>query len=154
MSDDDRLAPAERVVAGSLIDRTGVGKPLSERTLQRERTVESYLRGDAIPRYMQRAAEIERGLRDHQRRLAGAHARLREACGADAERFAREWETRAQTWDLAPLNALIRQHNEWYPVERDLPMDPRTGDYVLVHGRSHRRALVGPAWILERFPAR
>ena len=103
---------------------------------------------------MQRAAEIERGLRDHRRRLAGAHARLREACGADVERFAREWEARARTWDLAPLNVLIRQHNEWYPVERDLPMDPRTGDYVLVHGRSHRRALVGPAWILERFPAR
>lgn len=152
--DEDRRSPAEKVVAGSLIDRTGVGRPLSERTLQRQRTVESYLRGDAIPRYMQRAAEIERGLREHRARLESAHGRLREACGTDAERFAREWEARALAWDFSALNDLIRQHNEWYPVERDLPMDPRTGDYVLVHGRSYKRALAGPAWVLARFPAR
>ncbi|MDQ3631474.1 MAG: hypothetical protein M3417_09475 [Actinomycetota bacterium] len=150
--DEDRRAPAEKVVAGALIDRTGVGRPLSERTLQRQRTVESYLRGDAIPRYMQRAAEIERGQREHRRRLAAEHHRLRECCGADAERFARAWEARAQTWDFTALNDLIRQHNEWYPVERDLPMDPRTGDYVLVHGRSYKRELVGPQWVLAQFP--
>ena len=155
MNDDaDRRSPAEKVVAGSLIDRTGVGRPLSERTLQRQRTVESYLRGDAIPRYMQRAAEIDRGLREHRRRLAAAHHRLREDCGANAERFAREWEARAQTWDFSTLNDLIRVHNEWYPIERDLAMDPRTGDYVLVHGRSYKRELVGPAWLLAQFPAR
>lgn len=144
--DEDRRSPAEKVVAGSLIDRTGVGKPLSERTLQRQRSVESYLRGEAIPRYMQRAAEIERGLRDHRRRLLALHARLQRECtpaGAAAV-----WEERVRTWDFEPLNALIRQHNEWYPIERDLPMDPRTRDYVLVHGRSYRRELVGPGWAL------
>jgi len=152
--DKDRRSPAEKVVAGSLIDRAGVGKPLSERTLQRQRTVESYLRGDAIPRYMTRAAEIDRGLREQRRRLAAAHHRLREACGADLERFAREWEKRVQTWDFSALNDLIRVHNEWYPIERDLPMDPCTRDYVLVHGRSYKRELVGPAWVLGQFPAR
>ncbi len=151
--DEHRRSPAEKVVAGSLIDRTGVGKPLSERTLQRQRTVESYLRGEAIPRYMQRAAEIDRGQREHRRRLAAAYHRLREDCGSDTERFARAWTVRARTWDLSALNALIRQHNEWYPVERDLPMDPRTGDYVLVHGRSYKRELLGPEWILAQFPA-
>ena len=35
------------------------------------------------------------------------------------------------------LNELIGQHNEWYPIERDLPMDLRTRDYVL-----HQRALL------------
>jgi hypothetical protein len=148
--DEDRRSPAEKVVAGSLIDRAGVGKPLSERTLQRQRTVESYLRGEAIPRYMQRAAEIERGLRDHRERLGRVHRRLREECAPAA--FAAAWEERVRSWDFEPLNALIRQHNEWYPVERDLPMDPRTGDYVLVHGRSHRRELVGPEWALAEFP--
>jgi hypothetical protein len=151
---EDRRSPAEKVVAGSLVDETGVGKPLSERTLQRQRTVESYLRGEAIPRYMQRAAEIERGVRQQRERLGAAHRRLREAHGADRERFAAAWEERARSWDFGALNALIAQHNEWYPIERDLPMDPRTGDYVLVHGRSHRRPLLGPAWVLEQFPAR
>jgi hypothetical protein len=151
IDDEDRRSPAEKVVAGSLIDEAGVGKPLSERTLQRQRSVESYLRGEAIPRYMQRAAEIERGLRDHRRRLEAVHRRLREECPPGD--FAAAWRERVATWDFGPLNALIRQHNEWYPIERDLPMDPRTGDYVLVHGRSYRRELVGPAWALAQFPA-
>lgn len=152
MDEDDRRAPAEKLVRGSLIDDTGVGKPLTERTLQRQRTVESYLRGEAIPRYMQRAAEIERGLRELQRRLGATYERLRAEHGA--QEFPAAWEARARSWDLGPLNALIRQHNQWYPIERDLPMDPRTGDYVLVHGRSYKRELVTPEWILERFPAR
>ena len=49
---------------------------------------------------------------------------------------------------------LIRQHNEWYPIERDLPMDFRTRDYVPVNGRSFRREPLGAGWILEHFPAR
>ena len=50
------------------------------------------------------------------------------------------------------LNELIRQHNEWYPIERDLPMDLRTRDYVQVNGRSYRRPELGPEWVLEQFP--
>ncbi len=149
---DDPRAPAEKVVAGSLIDHTGVGKPLSERTLQRERTVESYLRGEAIPRYMQRAAEIERGVRDLRRRLAATHSRTRTE-HPDPAAFAAAWAERVARWDVAALNELVRQHNQWYPIERDLPMDPRTGDYVLVHGRSHVREPITPEWILARFPA-
>ena len=51
------------------------------------------------------------------------------------------------------ITALIEQHNEWYPVERRLPMNPRTGDYVPVGGRSYRRPVLGPEWVLEQFPA-
>ena len=43
------------------------------------------------------------------------------------------------------LNELIRQHNEWYPIERDLPMDLRTRDYVLINGRSYRREPLPPS---------
>ena len=50
------------------------------------------------------------------------------------------------------VNELIRQHNEWYPVETRLPMDPRTGDYIRRSGRSFRRPELGPEWVLERFP--
>ena len=48
---------------------------------------------------------------------------------------------------------LIEQHNDWYPIERQLPMDPRTGDYVRFAGRSYRRPVLGAHWILEHFPA-
>ena len=33
-------------------------------------------------------------------------------------------------------------------------MDPRTGDYVLIRGRSYRRPVLGPEWVLEQFPPR
>jgi hypothetical protein len=32
-------------------------------------------------------------------------------------------------------------------------MDVRTRDYVRVGGRSYRRAPLGPAWVLDEFPA-
>ena len=32
-------------------------------------------------------------------------------------------------------------------------MDIRTRDYVKVQGRSYRRPVLGPEWVLEQFPA-
>ena len=56
---------------------------------------------------------------------AAATARCSPAC----------WREIAGGWRFDPaLNGLIEQHNEWYPVERRLPMNPRTGDYVPVGG--------------------
>ena len=71
----------------------------------------------------------------------------------DPAEFAARWRQKAESWSFGELNELIAVHNEWYPVERDLPMDLRTRDYVLINGRSFRRPLLDPAWILERFPA-
>jgi hypothetical protein len=148
----DPRSPAERLVAGSLIDESGVGRPLRRSTLQRTRSVESYLRGDALPRYIRRAAEIERGARGHEAALAEARAQLAEACAGDPAAFAARWTRLVQAWDFEDVNELVRQHNDWYPVERDLPMDPRTGDYVLVSGRSYRRDELDAGWALRRFP--
>ena len=144
MGDEVRTTPAEELIRRSRVDDTGLGQPLSERARQRQRSIEAYLRGEALPRYMQRAAEIDRTVRRHEDELRRAYANPR----------ARErWREIAQRWDFEAVNQLIREHNEWYPVERDLPMNPRTKDYVLVNGRSYRREELGPAWILARFPA-
>ena len=51
------------------------------------------------------------------------------------------------------MNELIDRHNRWYPAESRLPMDPRTGDYALVNGRSYRRRPLDASWVLERFPS-
>jgi len=59
----------------------------------------------------------------------------------------------ARGWSFDQHNTLVGQHNEWYPIERQLPVNPRTGEYVAVQGRSHRRRQLDAAWILERFPA-
>jgi hypothetical protein len=70
----------------------------------------------------------------------------------DPEAFAEQWRARAHEWNFDAVNELIRQHNEWYPIERNLPLDPRTRDYVKIRGRSYRRTEIGPEWVLEHFP--
>ena len=151
MSQDRRNA-AERFIAESLEDPRSAGRPISERARQSQRSLEHYLQAGVRPRWMDRLIEIEHGTKREQRRLAEAYETLRSECGHDRARFARRWRTIAQAWSFEDLNELIRTHNEWYPVERDLPMDLRTRDYVLVNGRSYRRRELGPGWILEQFP--
>jgi hypothetical protein len=145
--------PIERRIRNSLEDDVGHGKPLSRRTRQTKRTVEAYLAAGVMPRYMERLAEIDSSLKIQRTRLERAHQTLMEACGDDREAFARQWHARVHAWPFDRLNTLIREHNEWYPIESGLPLDPRTGDYVRRAGRSYRREEIGPAWALELFPA-
>jgi hypothetical protein len=145
----DGKAPAERLITGPL-DERDLGRPLSERARQARRTVEDYLRAGGRPRWMERLLEIERGIAREQRRLERAYRDL--VAEVPPAHFAERWRAVAAGWDFAALNELIGQHNDWYPIERDLPMDLRTRDYVRVGGRSYRRARLDPAWVLERFP--
>jgi hypothetical protein len=155
MADDDLRTPVEKTLARSFIDpESGYGKPLSRRTRQTKRSVESYLKGGVLPRYMERLREIETGTRTERRLLERAYRELREEWGHDADEFARRWRERVRTWRFDRVNHLIREHNEWYPIEANLPMDPRTRDYVLLRGRSYRRSELTPRWAFEQFPAR
>jgi hypothetical protein len=146
--------PAEHVVLQSLEDPRSAGRPFSDRARQTRRSLEHYLKAGMRPRWMERLIEIERGTARHRLLLEEAYGRLREECGEDRARFRRRWRALAEAWSFCDLNDLIRTHNEWYPVERDLPMDLRTRDYVLINGRSYRRRELDTAWILEQFPAR
>ena len=125
---------------------------LSRRALSGPQTVEAYLRASSPPRYMQRLREIEVEFLHQRRRLEAAYGALQAACGGASGQFSRRWRAQARTWRFEPLNELIREHNEWYPVEANLPMDPRTRDYVPIRGLSYRRVELGPDWILDHFP--
>jgi hypothetical protein len=114
--------------------------------------LERYIRAAVLPRFIQRLREIEDQLAHHRVALELAHRELRASCGRDPELFGRRWREIADAWRFDEVNDLIRQHNEYYPVERNLAIDPRTGNYVPVVGRSYRRDEIGPEWILERFP--
>jgi hypothetical protein len=152
--EDDGRTPLERRIAKSMLDEPGAGKPLSRRARQTKRSVESYLRGGHMPRYMERLREIETAVQTQHRLLARAHRLLAEEVDGDAAEFERRWRSyaRSQSRRFDDLNQLIREHNEWYPVERNLPLDPRTRDYVKLAGRSYRRHEIGPDWVLEQFP--
>ena len=118
-----------------------------------ESAVEAYLRAGMRPRWMERVIEVDRGIARERGRVEAAYAVQRRECGDDAAAIARRWRERAASFRFDELNELISQHNEWYPIERDLPMDPRTGDYISFGGRSHRRPLLGVDWVLDQFPA-
>ena len=148
---EDR-APAERIVDRAVEGAPGVGKPLSRSSTQYARSIENYLKAGNRPRWMERLVEIDGGVNEHRRRLAAAYRRLREETGDDAAAFARRWRATAERWDFSEHNLLVHQHNEWYPIERQLPVDLRTRDYVKIGGRSYRRQELDAAWVLEQFP--
>ena len=148
----------ERLLRERAGDLPGIGKPLTERARLAQRSVESYLTGaNNPPRWMERVAEIDRRLKRERRWLAAERRELRARFGADGGGFAAAWRAvafdRGRSRAYRELNELIRAHNEWYPVERDLPVNPRTGEWVSVGGRSFLRPVVGPEWVLREFPA-
>jgi hypothetical protein len=148
----DRSA-AERVVKRDLDETTGIGRPISSRARMAQRSVEAYLKAGVRPRWMERIAEIDHSIAAQRQRLARAHRLLAAECDGDRALFAERWLAYVQRCRFDELNELIRQHNEWYPIERDLPMDLRTRDYVLINGRSYRREPLTPEWVLAQFPA-
>ena len=142
----------ERLLRRSL-DESGGGRPISDRARLAQRSVESYLKAGVKPRWMERISEIDSAIAHQKRRLERAHRNLRAECDGDPALFAQRWTEFAQRARFDELNELIAQHNEWYPIERDLPMDLRTRDYVLINGRSYRREPLSAEWVLEQFPA-
>jgi hypothetical protein len=101
--------------------------------------------------WMRRLRAIEAEVELHEGRLAEAFAELRaQYTGAELER---RWGTLAESWNFSEVNDLIERHNRHYPVESRLPMNPRTGDFVLVNGRPYTREPLDAHWILSRFPA-
>lgn len=127
---------------------------MRRRALADPSLVERYIRGEVMPRFMTRLREIEDELARHRSRLAAAYDDAWEQCGGDPQAFSQRWRALAHSWRFDHVNALIDAHNEYYPIERRLPINPRTGDYLTTSGRPWRREPAGPEWVLARFPAR
>jgi hypothetical protein len=152
-TDEDRRNAVERILARDLEDTDGYGRPLSRRARQTRRSVEAYLQAGVRPRWMERLGEIDAGIANETRRLERAYQALREEHRGDRQAFSARWRALAYSWSFDAVNELIHQHNEWFPIERQLAVDPRTRDYVLVGGRPYRREPLDAEWVLERFPA-
>ena len=140
-----------RILETDLPGSPVVGRPLRRRLRNFRPDPRSYFSalGGPLP-WMVRLREIDRAVAEHERRLAEAWDELRAVAGE--EELARRWLEVARGWRFDETNALIERHNRNYPAEARLPMDPRTGDFVLVNGRPYRREPLDERWILERFP--
>jgi hypothetical protein len=124
----------------------------TRRALQDPQALERYLRGSDPPRWMVRARDIDNGIEEAREELAQAYAALAAAI-PDPARFAAAWRERLATWKFdRHVNELIRQHNEYYPIERMLPIDIRTGEYRLVNGKPYQRRPLDAEWAASEFP--
>ena len=101
--------------------------------------------GGPLP-YMARLREIAAATERHEGTIREAY----DVLGGDRD----AWRRFASRHDFGDVNELIEQHNRWYPMEARLPMDPRTGDYVLVNGEHYSKRPLDAEWVLERFPPR
>jgi hypothetical protein len=153
------------------VHRAETPRDRREREALEEDLLENPLSGRALPRrlrnfrpgadttlralggplaWMRRLRAIELEIELHETQLAEALEELQlEWSGAE---LARRWHLVAESWDFSEVNDLIERHNRHYPTESRLPMNPRTGDFVLVNGRPYTREPLDASWILSRFP--
>ncbi len=129
------------------------GKPLRRRLRNFRPDASAQLMAIGGPlAWMRRLRNIELALERHEGRLREAWDELELECAGDRARFAQEWRELAGRWDFGDVNDLIQRHNRHYPAESRLPMNPRTGDFVLINGRPYTRRPITADWILDRFP--
>jgi hypothetical protein len=102
--------------------------------------------------WMRRLRTIEIEVQLHEQQLEEVRMALRAEYGDDPSQFVREWRAVAERWDFGEVNDLIGRHNRHYPAESQLPMNPRTGDFVLINGRPYTREPLDANWVLSRFP--
>jgi hypothetical protein len=127
-------------------------KRISRRVISSPASVEAYLQAGAVPRFIERARQIEDEKQRQWKRLARAYQWMREKYAGDHRAFAERWGAMARAWRFDDVNELIAEHNRWYPAERRLPLNPRTGEYVTIGDRDWRRRPLDADWILEEFP--
>jgi hypothetical protein len=140
------------LLAADLTESPLSGKPLPRRMRNFSASVEGYARSVVgPPAYAQRLRQIEEEIDDHLDRLRAARDELHRE-ERDLRERDRRWRELAARWNFHAVNELIEKHNRWYPVEARLPMNPRTGDFVLVGGEPYRREPLDAAWVLRRFP--
>ena len=127
-----------------LLDNPVTGEPLRRRMRNFRPDADAQIAALGGPlAWMRRLREIEAAIAEHEQQLADAYER-RESAEA--------WRRLAENWDFSEVNELIDHHNRNYPAESRLPMNPRTGDFVLVNGRHYTREPLDAAWIVTRFP--
>jgi hypothetical protein len=69
------------------------------------------------------------------------------------QEFTRHWQTYITALDTSRLNTLIKKHNDWYPIEAQLPIVYPTGEYHIPTGVEYPQKPVTVDSLLELYPA-
>ena len=149
-----RSQAERRMVERDLADSPFAGQRIPQRLRNFRPGIDSYVSALHGPlAYMQRLRTIHEEELAHEERLRAVWLAVAAECGGDGAQFASAWHRAAEDWSFAAINLLIEKHNRYFPAESRLPMDPRTGDFVLIAGQPYRREPLDAHWVLARFPA-
>ncbi len=85
--------------------------------------------------------------------LDAAWAELARRWRGRPEQFETHWRDHLATLDLAPLNTLIKKHNDYYPIEARLPIIYPTGQYHIPFGIEYPQQPVTVERLLDDYPA-
>jgi hypothetical protein len=105
------------------------------------------------PAYATRKKHLEDLEERHVRALVALHDALvaKHAGRPDLDELVtRALHEKASTFDVKRMNTLVETHNRYYPIEANLAMDLRTGEYK-IYGK---RWLPEEPWSVERLVAR
>lgn len=122
------VAPSGSAPLRSALDSAD---PIRNFTLTLDERVRALTIG--VPAWAARKRKIE----DDQARIVGELVTLHDklvSSGGAQEEIELALCARAATYDLSKLNALVIDHNRYYPIEANLPLDRETGGY-LAYGR-------------------
>ncbi len=120
------------------------GKPLRFLPRSFVPTAEDGLRAAmGIPYWIRRRKRLEHHMEELERRIESTWRRT----------SPRQWTVVAASWDLSDINREIQDFNTFYPVERNLAMDPRTREFIELGRPWKPIARLDSAWILTRFPS-
>lgn len=141
---DPREAKELEALEADLATSPVKGQPLPERPRNFRPDPDAAVRALGGPLvWMRRLRAIEDAFDEHVKQLDAAYEETDPA----------EWEQVARGWDFSALNGLIERHNQNFPAEARLPMDPKTRDFVQINGRPYQREPLDAEWILRRWPA-
>ena len=66
--------------------------------------------------------------------------------------FRREWIHYVENFDFSRVNKWISDHNEYFPIEANLPYDIRTGKIFYCGKPFTKKDFLGQTWLLDQFP--
>jgi len=70
----------------------------------------------------------------------------------DPEKFNTLWRVVIETLDVEHINQLIKEHNQYYPIEANLREDPDTGRLMMGNTPWKPKKKITPERLLEKFP--
>ena len=104
------------------------------------------------PAYALRARKIEDSIAHLYNNLEVRYSELLENFGKEPIEFARKWKEVINSLELDTINRLIEKHNEYYPIEANLPMDMETSRYMLGSAPWKSKQKLSKERLFVRFP--